>query len=135
MNFFELPPATQVAWIGVGSALIGALFLVISKQVERMASREAKQSEDISKFRADLLNRIQHLEGRLDQIGKDNILLVRENEKLLLRVESYREEIDELKKELEERDTKFKSREADFDKSHREMDSIISDLRKQLASM
>lgn len=72
-----------------------------AKEIEAHTARETKQIEAQTKFTTDLLARIQHLEGRLDEISRQNTDLIRENSDLKSELKRLEEDRLELKQALD----------------------------------
>ncbi len=87
-----MPDPVKVAFLGACAVIIAALITFFSKAWDRLISKESKVMDDATKLRTDLIGRISHLEGRIDQLNVTNMTLARENADIHAQMKLYAEQ-------------------------------------------
>jgi hypothetical protein len=86
-TFSKLPDAVKVAFAGAVATIIVGIIGFFNKVIERLIGREGKRSDDQTKLRSDLMERLKHLEGRIDQMTATNMALNGQNAEFKVRLE------------------------------------------------
>jgi predicted RNase H-like nuclease (RuvC/YqgF family) len=128
-------PSITAVILGVASALVAGFLTIIGRIFDRHVNRESKVIEDITKFRTELMDRVKQLEGRLDQLTKDNNELSTYKGELTAKVAMYSREIEELKEELKvERASTAQKLQTAYDKID-ELEKIINEKEEEISKL
>lgn len=95
-----------IAIIGLLSALtvtlLTQLFTLGAKLIDKKINKENNKSESDDSLRSELMGRIKHLEGRIDQMSTTNLTLVRENALFQAQLNGYNTEMEKTEAALKE---------------------------------